>query len=361
VEVVESAEGLARLESEWNALLEDCPGATAFSTFEWAWTCLTYRPGPHRPLVLRVREGETTVGLVPLRRRGGRMRPRVLEPLALGYAWLADYVDVLARAGCERAVLERAIEALRARGGFEILEWPELREGGITRELLPLAAHRAGLPFLVDPGTPCHRIPLPATWPEYLARLSPDLRETLERKTRKVVREEGARFIRVTEEQGIGPALDALHRFQEARWGARGSASLTAYVGFLRELLPRLLRRGWLDLRVLQGTAPLAVMVNFRLGKDTAYYAMGFDPDRRLSRYSPGTILLGDGIRAAIEEGSSVLDMMRGEEAWKARFDSRVTRNQRVRIFRRRPLFLVYAWLQRRRRPPALIANAESA
>ena len=182
--VVDDAAGFAALRPAWDALVERSRSATVFSTFEWTWTAWEYRRGVSRPLIVEVLDGGQLVGLLPLRRLTEDAQT-TLVPIAMGYRSLAEYVDVVAAPGYEEAALEHALGLLARQPGWDLLEWPEINETSPSYTALERAAARAGLHVVMSPGSVCRRVELPASWPEYLARLSPGMRE-FERRERKL-------------------------------------------------------------------------------------------------------------------------------------------------------------------------------
>src|SRR5512134_3353721 len=269
IRAVDDVAGFAALQPSWDALVERSRTATVFSTFEWNWTAWDYRCDVSRPFILEVLDAGELVGLVPL--RSLTEEGRTLVPIGVGYRSLAEYLDVIAAPGYEAAVLEHALAFLARKPGWRVLEWPEINESSPSYTALVGAAARAGLHVVMSPGSVCRRVELPASWPEYLARLSPRLRE-FERRERKLQREHDVRYERVTEEAAIEPALAAAQAMQERRWaGGIRSQEHDTFMGFLRSLSPRLLRRGWLDIQVLRvDGAPVGVNCDFRF-RDRVY------------------------------------------------------------------------------------------
>jgi CelD/BcsL family acetyltransferase involved in cellulose biosynthesis len=332
--VVDDAAAFAELQPDWDGLVERSRSANLFSTFEWQWTAWDYRREVERPFIVAVRDGAELVGLLPLRPLSPRA-PKTLVPIGMGYRSLAEYHDVIAATGYEEAVLEQVLAFLAGQAAWKLFEWPEISERSTSFGSITRAAGRAGLHVVMTPGTVCRRVELPSTWPEYVARLSPSMRE-FERRERKLSREHDARFERVTEEAAIEPALAAVQAMQERRWSASGSSpDHAAFIGFLRRLCPALLRRGWLDLQTLRVDGELVgVNVDFRF-RDTAYgYVTAFDADHRSSRHGFGTLLAANGFRWAIEDGLRVFDLSRGDDGYKNRWASVASRNYRARIVR---------------------------
>jgi hypothetical protein len=258
----------------------------------------------------------------------------VLRHLAMGYGWLADYLDVISAQGYEHAVVESVVAHLQEEtGGWDVLDWHELNGSGPTVRALTCAAEKAGLRYLIEPENVSHVIALPTDWEEFLGRLSNTTRKAIARKTRKLIRECEASFEEVCTEQAAREALEALHAFQDKRWSPEQRESRARFMEFMHRIAPAMLQRGWLDLRVLSAhSTPVAVDCNFRYQGTTYAYLSGFDSDATWRPYSVGTVLLAESIRQAIETGCHSFDMGRGDEEYKTSFATTTSVNYRLRI-----------------------------
>jgi CelD/BcsL family acetyltransferase involved in cellulose biosynthesis len=139
---------------------------------------------------------------------------------------------------------------------------------------------------------------------------------------------------------------------QERRWaGGAHSQEHVAYLGFLKRLAPLLLRRGWLDAQTLRVDGTFAaVMLAFSFGDTTHGCLTAFEASPVLESYGIGTISIAQAFRTAIADRKRVFDLARGNDAYKARWASELSRNYRVRIVRSRARFLYYVGLEQLRR-----------
>jgi CelD/BcsL family acetyltransferase involved in cellulose biosynthesis len=336
VQLVDTEAGFFAVEAEWNELQERSTNATIFTTFEWARVAWDFRGPGIRPYVLKFYDGPALVGLAPLRLRQVRWQPRLLQHIAMGFpdASLADYLDVLSASGYEQAVIQRMLTFLMEhKNEWDVFDWRSLAAASPSCAPLVAGARRLGLHLLVSRESPSHDVTLPPSWKAFLATLSPNMRSTIERKTRKIVRERDARFEQVCSPEEAERMIQQLFAFQQERWTVADPELRNTFIAFSRQVVPGLLRRGWLDLRVLRaGEAPIAVFWNFRFHGTVYYYLSAFDQAEEWSKYSIGTILLGDTIKHAIEDGFHTFDLMRGDHAYKTRFGGEAHENYRLRI-----------------------------
>ncbi|WP_431270373.1 GNAT family N-acetyltransferase [Dankookia sp. P2] len=290
------------------------PGATPFQSPAWVMPWWRH-VGQGALLVLALRAAGRLVGLFPFYRY---TRPedgaRLLFPLGIA---TTDYLDAL--------VLPEARPALDAVGRHLALcadadawEWPQLRGGS---PLLTLPAPD-GWRETVTAADPCPCLVLPGT-PEALptlvsAKTLRDLR-TVRRRA-----EQAGTLRWETEADGIAAPFEALLRLHAARWATRGEGGVLADPAVQemhREALPALHRAGLLRFHVLRLDGEI-VAVLYALadlpGRDARrlyLYLSGFDP--ALERLSPGMLLVGRAVEAAIAEGFAVADFLRGRERYK--------------------------------------------
>lgn len=308
--IIEDAAGLAALRAEWTELLERCPAATVFQSWEWCdswWRHL----GRGRLLCLTARADGALRGVLPLQVTGGPLLRRVSF---LGCPQ-ADYQDLLAAPADRAACAALFLDHLRGpRRGWDVIDLADVpQDSPLLACPAPAALRSATLHHRL-----CPHIPLPATYEAFTARLGKNLRAHLGRRRRQLERTFSARF-ELAGEADLDPALEALYRLHNTRWQRRGLPGAFHAQETQRlhhEVARRFLRAGWLRLHLLRiGGAVRAAVYCFARGGKVAYYLSGFDLE--LSRYSPGTVLLGEAVRAAIAEGATEFDLLRGNEGYK--------------------------------------------
>lgn len=315
VEEVTSAEGLERLRPDWEALWAALPGATPFQSPAWLipwWRHV----GEGELLTLAIHEGGLLAGLLPLYRyarpEGGE---RLLFPLGIA---TTDYLDVLVRPGHEAAVLAAASRHLALRASCDTWDWPQLRPGALLLALPSPADWTAAL----TPADPCPCLALPAHAADLAGRVSGKTLRDLRTVRRRA--EQAGTLRWETEAEGIEAPFEALLRLHAARWATRGEEGVLAsprVQAAHREALPALHRAGLLRFHVLRLDGAI-VAVLYALADPPGHaerrlycYLSGFDP--ALERLSPGMLLVGRAVEAAVAEGFVAVDFLRGRERYK--------------------------------------------
>ena len=302
---------LDALRGEWEALYGAVPDATPFQSPSWVMAWWRHL-GRGEPRTLVVRDGAgLLVGVVPLAvAPDAGQGDRVLLFAGTG---VTDYLDPLL---APAMALEAAAGAVRylaaAAGGWDRVELHDLPAGSAF-----LAAARAAVPGAVHPLAVCPAVTLPAAAEAYLAGFSQRRRAKL-RRAERALASAGAVVHRADASTAAG-FLDDLFALHAARWGERGEAGVLgnpAVQAFHREVAPALAGAGELRLyRLRAPEATIAVLYAVARGPRAYYYVGGFDP--AFEALSPGAVLVGHAVAAAIGEGRAAFDFLRGREPYK--------------------------------------------
>jgi CelD/BcsL family acetyltransferase involved in cellulose biosynthesis len=295
------------LPAAWRELVEVSPGATPFQTLEWQTAWWRHFGRGKRPLTVAVYEGEDLVGLMPFSLSRGPWR--ALRPSGVGPS---DYLHPLAREGYESPVAERIGQAIQEIGGVDLIDLQQVRE---TRAFARFAPQE----HLIPQAT-CLVLDLPETYDAYLSMLGKSLRYDVRRLDKSLFKG-GRASLQAVGPAEIGAGMNVLLDQHRRRWRRRGLPG--AFVGgaarFHQDWAHQAVRNGWLWLSVLRlDGRPIGAIYAMALGRTCYYYQAGFDPAH--GSISPGTLLVAETIRRAIDEGKTEFDFMRGDEPYKRRW-----------------------------------------
>jgi CelD/BcsL family acetyltransferase involved in cellulose biosynthesis len=189
------------------------------------------------------------------------------------------------------------------------------------------------------PAVNCWRLELPTDWEGYVASLGKNLRRDVRRLERQLLDTDRVTLHSVARLDELGRAMDILvelHQRRRAALGEMGCFASPRFLGFFRQVVPELLRRGqvqfhWLEL----DGKPIAAEYQL-VGNGTLYaYQAGVDP--AFMEHQPGKLLNLAILRQAIELGYRAFDFLRGDEPYKARFGACPRANIDIRVVPRRP------------------------
>lgn len=302
------AEELDRLEAEWLGLLELSPEPLPFLHPLWQRVWLEEFQEDSELLLLSVREGERLIGVAPLLRQDGRLS-------LVGHYSICDYMDFVVAPGLDEAFLEALLEAL---GGHEWdeLELRGLREASPTLSILPGLAEALGLQVTRELEAVAPRLELPASWEEYMGRLSGKDRHELRRKLRRLGQHGDVRLQVLTSPEETAKGLEDLLRFMVESREDKARFMTEKMKQFFRHMVAELSKVGLVRFYALEldGQAVASILC-FDLGGCIYLYNSGYDP--AYSFLAVGLLSKALCLRDAIEQGRRRLDFLRGDESYK--------------------------------------------
>ncbi len=320
LEIVSTRQRLVELEPAWWQLWH-AARATPFQSPAWLMSWIEVFATHSELWVPAVLEGDRLLALLPLSKFDWRGE-RWAAPLGSG---ISDYLDALIAPDAAREVLALLGQALeRAAADVQRLELGDVPEGSRLCDL----ARAAGAS--VEPEELCPAVALGSNFAEHFRALPEYLRRNLKQGRARLERLGRCEW-RVADEALLPELLSALFELHEARWRTRGQEGVLrddAVREFHRRAAPRLLQASLLRLFGLYLCDKPVAAVYVLHGRDAHYYASGFEPE--LYDCSPGSLLIAEALRDAIDEGRAHFDFLRGSEPYKYAWRAVDQRTQRL-------------------------------
>ncbi len=325
-DLVRDERTLSALREDWWDLWQHTP-STPFQSPAWClpWWRI-FQPG--ELCTATCRRGDRLIALAPLYCERGPQHSRLLP---LGIA-LGDYLDVLVNPEYPRAgdVLLSALN--------EAEDWDLC----CLEELLPEAASlRLEIPEgcrdCLEPQSIAPVLPLPPSI-ERLREVMPAAKLRNLRNARRRAERCGELTIEGVERSQVSEFLESLFELHSARWNSRdepGVVSDERVRRFHHAVAPLLLERGVARLYQVRVAGRVVAAYYGFCDRRRAYaYLSGFDPQR--AHESPGTLVIGHAIEAAVAEGCGEFHFLRGQEAYKYQWGA-LDRSTSRRTFVREP------------------------
>ena len=314
------------LEADWQRLVQDNDAATPFQTWEWCSSWWKHR-GRGKLYILRARDGQETVGILPLVITRWRMTP--LRQLRFVGAPLSDYQMPIVRADraleCAQAFYARLAER---RAWWDFCDFADQPEGSALTEADPGQLSRRNTFHRV-----CPVIPLAPKWDQFLAGLGKSMRTTIGRRRRQLAKTFRTE-VALAGADDLEASMTELFRLHNARWQKRGAAGAFADPGiqaFHQDVARRFLERGWLRLHLYRVDGRVgAAFYCFRFGARVFYYLSGFDLE--LGKFSIGNVAMSYAIEHAIGEGAREFDLLRGDESYKFAWNATEKKTMRILV-----------------------------
>jgi len=316
----------AFLARDWTALAEADPEATVFHTPRYLklyWEEF----GAEMLQIAVVGRGEDRTAAATFDLRGGVLT-------WLGGFDVTDYMGPVGIPDAREAAAKELMGAVAVRDDWREADLAGLPIRSAWTVALRNGAEAAGLSAEVEQDDVAPFLRLPPSFEEYLDGLSGKLRHEIRRKDRRL-REAfaGARLVDATRET-VTDDLAAFVDLHRSSPGEKGRFMVPGMELFFRRLADAMLPDRTFRLTFLEADGRrLAGAVGFRDGDRFLLYNSVYD--HRLSASSPGTVLLSELIRSAIEEGHRGFDLLRGDLPYKYRYGARPRRIGRLRL--RRP------------------------
>ena len=342
--LIQETDAFSSLREDWDALLASNPVQTVFLTWEWLYAWWLHRRGQAELWLITAWDGEALVGIAPLmleRRKKLGTRQRVLCSLATPDM---DVSGFIVRDGEREIYLALAEEIRRQAAAWDVLEINEF--DSTNQEVAALQA--------VFKDYACARkdnihyyLPQQENWEAYQKSLSQNARGDARRRLRRLqeqfkvtlIHHRGAEIgwedmetIFALNEHGRYPHL---YRSESER-------------AFQRRLLEVTSAHGWPEVFLLYlDDQPAAYRYGFTFAKRFEDWRNGID--MRLSEHATGKALLWLTMENCIQRGLSEVDFLRGDENYKARWQTkeRIYTQLRFVPWTRLLALLNYIWLPR--------------
>ncbi len=328
VEVLEDPRSFEALKEEWGELHRNSPLATPFQSWAWLYSWWeAYGEGYGLRLVTVRDESGLLMGLAPM------MVERRFARLLFVGSGRSEYLDVISRDGREEEVVEAATNAIREIVGFRgIADFEQIPPGAVAWGVL--RRWRGPLRASVRHDS-CPVMEAGASWDEVLAPLSSNLRSTFRRAVRRAEKD-GV----VVEEAGPGEAAEAAGRFVKLHremWSSRDISPehLTErFADFMEAAARRMTADGLGGIREFRRDGEVVASHFVVFGRDSVGYLLSGAREDALRRYQISSLFVWDGVNAARERGKPLFDFLRGEDAYKLRWNPTVVPNHRIIVGR---------------------------
>jgi CelD/BcsL family acetyltransferase involved in cellulose biosynthesis len=298
---------------QWDALVDQLPLPSPFLRSWWL-----DHVAVGEPVVVLVTDGRSLLGGAALQRtrRYGcewieLLGDGPLEPDHLNLVAAVRHVDTVSA----------AVATWLGRAGDRVVDLVGLVDGSWLAAALPRrtrVVEHAVAPYAV----------LPSDVAAYLAGRRGQVRSTISRSGKRLAKAGIAP--RVRDAADVATALDDLRRLHDARWGDR-SGFLESWPGFAAAIAAGAARGGvrFTDLADEAGAA-VAIELELCAGDRWSFYQAGRLDDRELR--GSGSVLKGAVVSDAIAAGVSELDLLRGDEPYKAEWATATRRLLRASV-----------------------------
>jgi CelD/BcsL family acetyltransferase involved in cellulose biosynthesis len=317
---IQHAADLFTFRKSWSELAAGVP----MQTPEWLLTWLKYYTTPDDELcVLLFHETEgSLVGMAPLyiQKAWGKATIRLLGSGDV----CTNHTTWLAAPGWETQIgFEVAQFLLDHNADWDCLHLEWIDDDNLAINTTIAYLEENGCLLRKSKVSNCWQIALPPTWDEYLKMLSRKHRKQCRRMQRKFFDSGLVQVHKVRNEGDLQKGFDIFLRLHAARWSdptkPLGVFSDRTFRSFHETVARELLKERQLHLIWLEyDGAPIAAEYQFADNNTIYAYQAGMDP--LFGKLRPGKLSIMASIQFAIEQGCQSLDLLRGDETYKAHY-----------------------------------------
>jgi CelD/BcsL family acetyltransferase involved in cellulose biosynthesis len=287
------------LKARWLELISDNKRITAFQDPDWILTdsgdfeLIFESPNGIAPCFKTVRNSTRTIRL-----------------------YGADFEDIVAKEGEEKAFFSELISFLDSRSDWDICDF---------RSLAPESSILAGVQdhpkyvMRMLPQDSYQRVLLPSTWEEYESHLGRKLSYQLRAESRRRVKYFGVDGLRIATAETFKEDFEAFIGLHTKRWNLKGKPGLYGDPlqadAFYRKCA-ELHSRGKVRLyTVWFGGVPGGALLAFQDLTRICFYSCGFDEE--FKKFQPVKVLIARAIQDGISLGLKEFNLMKGDEPYK--------------------------------------------
>lgn len=338
IRLVTAFEEFSALRPAWDELFQANPSHTPYQSWEWNFTWWKYFGPPGRLRLLLAEEDGRLIGIAPFFLRK-RFYGWPLPHLGFIGQKRTDYLDFVVRPGSEAIFFQQLFTHLQENKS----EWlfVELKDVPDTSTNLPYFFQEVGKYFPVlswEAQRVCVTVPLTADWGSFLDTLSKRTRKDVGYDRRFLEKNFTVNFKIFTNTAAVFDGLNDLITIYRSRWQSEKGATRfeeERVAKFEREICELFSAAGWYRLYLLYANnEPVAGLSGYV--RNNKYYADAYSHAPAYHKYSVGNVLLGLAIEDCITNQWTELDLTRGDEPYKFRWNGQAKRNFHLKIFRNR-------------------------
>ncbi|MGH7596497.1 MAG: GNAT family N-acetyltransferase [bacterium] len=338
IRVIKSEQEFNELKPAWEDLFHANPNHTPYQSWEWNFTWWKHFGATGRLRLFLVEEENQLIGIAPFFLRQ-RFYGWPLPHLGFIGQKRTDYLDFVVRAGTEANFFQQLFKHLQENKK----EWlfVELKDVPDTSANLLHFFQEVGKFFPVlgwEAQRICVSVPLKADWESYINTLGKRTRKDVGYDRRFFEKNFKSDFKIFTNTSAVFDGLNDLITVYRSRWQDEKGATRFEEDGvakFEREICDVFSHAGWYRLYLLYANnEPVAGLSGYV--RNNKYYADAYAHSPAYHKYSIGNVLLGMAIEDCIKNQWTELDLSRGDEPYKFRWNGQTKRNYHLKIFRDR-------------------------
>ncbi len=308
MEYTVTEESFISLNSYWADFKQDLNWNTLFVLPSWSevwWQIF----GSDLQLYLRaVRQGEKIIGIAPLLVKGEIAS-------IIGGTDVCDYLDFIVTPGMEDDFFNVLLNDLEQQGIRQLNVKPVRPDSTVLTNLVTIARQRKYEVFCCEEGVSVE-LDLPATWDDYLAKLTKKQRHEVKRKLRRLWEADNVEYRCVKVNQEVGDFINTFFKLFSLSREDKANFMTAQMESFFRLLAETMAKIGLLRVGILEiNKLPTAIIMGFDYNNMMYLYNSAYNPE--YSYLSVGLLSKVLCIKDSIQRGTKKWDFLKGGEPYK--------------------------------------------
>ena len=320
----------------WNRALGKSENNNLFLTWEWLSTWWKHFGDRNESLLLVVKKDDDVIAIAPLmysRHRVKLLNLGFIQFMGTGLSDYSDFILVKDKEKCMNLIFDflekQPIE-------WDLMDLRNIPGDSSTVSLLQNLARERGYTIIMKE-TVCQHIPLNHTWEEYFKNLSSSMRKQLRQNLRRINETYSMNF-RFAEnlESSTATFFDTYLKWLTKRHSQSSLFDIPFpdIKEFLTDFAVKFFKKGWINLSFMMlDQKPASSYYFFIYNKCLYLYMTSWNPS--YSYYGIGNVHTMNLIKQSIELGLERFDLLRGDEPYKARWNTSRRTNIRVLLLKR--------------------------
>ena len=323
------------LGTEWTEVLKSSSDDNVFYTWEWLSTWWkNFHEG--ELLILLIRKKGRIFGIAPLmcckRKLLRTFNLRRLQFIGTG---ISDYSNFIIRDKEETQCLATIFEYLNRCS--ERWDYLHLREIPLDLGHTHLVRKIFSREFKFRISSICKYVLIPSSMRIQEDSLRGSIRRSIRRTLKRLSEEHRVDFNIVSDLDSVKDGLIAFEKLHQKQWNSEKKSTEKHTLpkrSFLNDIVNVFAARGWLNLSFLNADdMQISSCLGFEYGNKLYGYLTSFDPE--YGRFGPGQLHIRFLIEYCLRRGLRELDLLRGQEQYKNKWNPRVRKNIEVKGFKR--------------------------
>ena len=305
---IENADSFARLDIQWQQLLQTATSNHVFFTPQWQSAWWQVFGSGYELVLLSMYDYRELVGIAPFKCKDGKLS-------FIGNSDVCDYMDFVSKAGGEDYFFSRLLDYL------DKLEWSSLELDSILPQSLALKyfiplARKRDYQVEIKQTNVSPQLLLPAGWEEYLAILTTKDRHELRRKLRRLEQAQSVNYLTVTDRENLPQATDSFFKLFKLSSADKANFMTDNKREFFNTMAAALAEKGNIKLSFLEiEGVRVSAVICFDYNNDIYLYNSAYDPV--YFSLSVSLLLEVFCIRDAIAKRKIRFDFLSGNERYK--------------------------------------------